>query len=909
MADRSERTYLWKGLNRMPYIADGEMRNMKNLSSDAYPFITTRKGRKPYKFDIYIDSPEGEAYKDIAMLPEPCIDEAENVYRLSESYAEDEYVSGEFYYWDGSTWVQRIKDSNFLGETDVVTTYGTTKTLISSSYYDSFSGSSYWYYMGQYWSGQPNTFFTIYNPPGTCSYYITRYRVRYTGEDNGDFKKGKYYAYKVYVEAYLSSASSYNYEHSYLVSPSIANSGGTYRYYNSNQTSNPTISYNYIKPTGETNSETFSVANGGRYMVLLRGYGYWEEIDANEYEAVSQMPKNPANGEQVLYLGTYYGAPVKAVYYTCKHTLNAAGEELYFYTKANSATSHTSVTYLPEASEENLGKCYYYSGIQKGQFAQCDCSGGGYIWVKVSHPRVKRTVTVAEYLTDYKNIELDEILEIAAFEGEIAVMFTTQSGEIKLLYDRRIYNINNMSLEPGKKFSIVGNRLVVGESGAYLHLKDNAATFFKSGSAFSRTVTASYAAYGNGGDRYKSSNIYGSASNGSATFNLWIQGKTNAGYKAVAEGLSKSGTNFSVTFNGKTYYLTSTNATYEERVFEWGVGSRVYYDYGVWLQVKATGVKEDFEWDNYDNGFSLDFTFASTDPHYYDVVPWKKRLWGYDKNILRGTVSDIFASSGIVDWVTGDNTNTEAISQPLWQGGNITGIAALIDGLVCLKHDCVTLVTGNYPAIMNSNTIPCKGLPVKNRESVAVINESVYYLSDGGVYRFDGGIPRCISRDAKITGTEAVGAGDGEKYYLSLKEPNGDYALYIYDVNRETWHKEDNTHAASFTMLNSEMYMAVGKEIYNINAPQEDVDWECELWYDEGTHRRKRYKEFHMRGNVGHCEFFLKADGGEWKFIAAQEGQFSIKIPPFECEELSVLIKGEGICEIKSLDRVFEVDG
>ena len=100
MPDIRARTSVWKGLNRMPYIADGEMRNMKNLCSDAYPYLTTRKGRTPYKFDIFIPSPEGEAYRDIARLPEPCDAEMENVYKLTESYAADEYVSGAFYYYN-----------------------------------------------------------------------------------------------------------------------------------------------------------------------------------------------------------------------------------------------------------------------------------------------------------------------------------------------------------------------------------------------------------------------------------------------------------------------------------------------------------------------------------------------------------------------------------------------------------------------------------------------------------------------------------------------------------------------------------------------------------------------------------------------------------------------------------------
>ena len=916
MSDIRARTSVWKGLNRMPYIADGEMRDMKNLCSDAYPYLTTRKGRKPYKFDIYIPSPEGEAYRDIARLPEPCMDEMENVYKLTESYAEDEYISGEFYYYDAATktWVQGIKDTNFLGETRTDIMYGGTQTLISTAYRDSFSNNTYVFYCSEYsyLAGMTNKGCTVYNPPGTCSYYITRDRVRYIGEDNGIFKKGKYYAYKVYAEVYWASSSGSYSEVSFLFSPSNASHyGNVYRYYNTAATT-ASISYNYIKPTGETSTETFTVRNGSLFTAVFRGYGYWEEIDVKEYEVVDSMPENPTDGQQVLYLGTYYGAPVESTYYACKYTLNTAGEELYFYTKATSATGYTSVTFLPEATKNNLGKIYRYSGIQKNGFAKCDYLNGEYKWVTVPHPKVKRTVTIAEYITDYKNIELDKILEIAAFEGEIAVIFTTKSGENKLLYNKQIYDVNNMTLEPGKKLSIAGNRLIVGESGAYIHIKDGATNFFKVGSAFSRTVYGEYAAYGNGGEKVRYSNIYGRVSSGESEFHLWTQSSADsedASYKAVAAGLATPGTNFSVTFNGKTYYLTSKSAKYEKKVFEWGVGSRVYYDYGEYLQITATGVKEDFSWDNYDTGFGLGFTFASTDPHYYDVVAWKKRLWGYDKNVVHGTVSDIFAASGIVDWVTGNNTYLEAISQPIWQGGNITGLAALSNALILLKEDSLTMFTGNYPAIMSGSTIPCRGLNAENRESVAVGNESVFYLSQDGVYRFTGGIPQCISRDIKIKGTEAVGASDGNKYWLSLKEENGNYALYVYDANLGIWHKEDNTHVSSFTMLHGEMYMvdADSNEVYNINTQQEDVEWEMVLWFDEGTYKKKKYKELSFRGDVGKCELQIKYDDGEWQAIRWTEDKLQAKLIPCPCEEFMIKLKGCGICQIKSLDRVYEI--
>ena len=355
--------------------------------------------------------------------------------------------------------------------------------------------------------------------------------------------------------------------------------------------------------------------------------------------------------------------------------------------------------------------------------------------------------------------------------------------------------------------------------------------------------------------------------------------------------------------------MNSKSAKYERKlVAGWVSGENVINEYAQTLTITATDSLEDFEYESGRNK-TVSATFASTDPHYYDVVAWKKRLWGYNSNVFHGTVADIFNNDGKVDWIGEEevyNTYIEPISQPLWQGGKITGVAALMDGLLYFKEDCLTIVTGNYPAIMSSNTVPCKGLPPENRDSVSVANESVYYLSADGVYRFGGGLPQNLSRDAKINGTNAVGASDGNKYWLSLQESSGEYALYVYDINYGVWHKEDNTQAISFTVLGSEMHMATKDEIYNINAPQEDVEWSFELWYDEDTPRKKKYKELIVRGNVGECEAFIK-EGDEWKLICQASETLRVKFPPIEREEISILIRGKGVCEIKSIDRVFEV--
>ncbi len=884
MAETIVRTTAIKGLNRAPYIADGEMRDMKNMCSDSFPFASSRKGRTPYTFTTYIDSPEGEAYNDIERLPTPCEEENRNVYKITTDAPTNEYISGEFYYYDAenAAWVQGIKDSLFKGLTDkTIETSGYTmnETLKDTDYsINSFSDERY--------------AFNTSDNNDSCNNNI----YRYIGEDTECFKKGKFYQYKIYIEAYWKKGTGgsnwYMGERSSIPTPSI---------FSANH-------WEYFYYTGDSTEE---YTKNTYYVCVLRGYGYWEEVEAAFYEPVIKMPEEPFDGQQVRYINTLMGAPIGKAYYLCNKEMSIDNEDVYFYTNPVSATKYSSVNYLPEASANNLGKTFDYTGVTTaGQFAECVYSDGGYEWKTISHPQVSRIVTLKDWLDNYDGSGITSIIEIGQLNGKLAALVGDENNEPLLYYEQKLWDIGNITEEPGKKLQVVGNKLVVGESGSYLCKDSNSAyNLFEIGGAFSRTLFASRVSYGYHVPKSKDSYIQADSS-GNITFYIVQQGGRGQGFETVYNGLKIAGTNFKATFDGETYYLKSKSITYHP---DYEVaGDSLNGDWTYWyadiLEIKATGFPEIYYWDD-KKGFGKSITFASTDPHYYDVVAWKKRLWGYSENVLHGTAADIFDENKLVDWTRGDNTYMEAISQPIWQGGKITGLAALCNALVIFKEDNLTVFTGNYPAVMQGSTVPCKGLSEDNRRSVAVANEAVYYLSQDGVYKFTGALPICISKDVKISGTDAVGASDGRKYYLSLKEDDGNYSLYVYDIDLNMWHKEDNTHATSFTMLNGKMYMADydKNEIYNLNALREDVDWEAEFWFDEGTHRKKKYKEFYIRGSVGECEMYLKADEGEWKLIKMTEDKLHIKIAPFECEELSIKLKGKGICEIKSVERVYEL--
>lgn len=905
MADKKQRTALWKGLNRMPYIGDGEMRDMKNLSSDAYPFITTRRGRKPYTFITKIPSPEGEAYRDIAKLPEPCIEEEGNIYKVTTDAVEPEYVSGNFYsLGTNGVWSKYTGGTYWLGTTKKTAAYNDKVTLVDSKFelleysaarrpagYN--NGGSYIVYDSSYCEGDDSEF------------VWRRYRVKYLGENKDMFVKGKSYAYCVYVKARWINGSweNGNYGGTVTSMPKATASLAAGRY--------------YYKYTGETTEE---FTNNKNYMCVVSGRVYWEECE-NQYDVVEAMPKEPAENHLVRFISKTYGAPIKKGYYLCESESDKNGNLVYFYSKTSETENCKTVGYLPLAREDNEKVYFCYDGPETaGEFAKCYSDNEYYDWKVVEHPQVKRTVKLKDYLDNYEGSGLKEILEIGSLNGSLAALIRDNTGEVKLYYNQKLYgNIPNLTGESGKKLVMVGNRLVVGESGSYIHVKDGDTEFMRMADTFSLTVRAEKQNYG-GNFTAKDRTVYSSASGNSSgvTFTLYGdiyrpgKGEVNPNgmLEKLAEALSTPGMGFvaygSRAENARKQYLKLTSVEFEKEDFLLGYSDHEEYnEYTSTLVIEAEGVEESFDW-NIEERYD-DITFESTDPHYYDVVAWKKRLWGYQGNVFYGTVQDIWDSKGVVDWNTGNNTYTEAISQPLWQGGDITGVAALMNGLVFFKEDSITVVQGNYPAVMSSNTIPCMGLPPENRRTVAVGNEAVYYLGRNGVMRFDGGIPRCISQEAKINGTKAVGFSDGEKYYLSLKEADGKYALFVYDITFETWHKEECDGAISFVMLNGELHMAMGDEIYNLYAPQEDVPWEFELWYDEGTHCKKKYKEITVRGTVGDCELWLKADDGEWKFIGAVTDKMIMKFIPFDCEELSLKLKGKGKCEIKSIDRTFEI--
>lgn len=211
----------------------------------------------------------------------------------------------------------------------------------------------------------------------------------------------------------------------------------------------------------------------------------------------------------------------------------------------------------------------------------------------------------------------------------------------------------------------------------------------------------------------------------------------------------------------------------------------------------------------------------------------ENRVWGCKGDtIWCSKLGDPF------NWYVFDGISTDAWSVESGTPGEFTACCSYLGYPVFFKESKIFKVYGNRPQnyeLMSSATL---GVSPGSHKSLAVAGETLYYLSRAGIVAYSGGLPHSIS-DAfgQERFSNAVGGSDGMKYYVSMQDSSGTYALYVYDTNFGTWHKEDKTRVLHFAYDNG-MYALTesgallrlwGQSIPDGAAAEGSVSWMAEF--------------------------------------------------------------------------------
>lgn len=152
-----------------------------------------------------------------------------------------------------------------------------------------------------------------------------------------------------------------------------------------------------------------------------------------------------------------------------------------------------------------------------------------------------------------------------------------------------------------------------------------------------------------------------------------------------------------------------------------------------------------------------------------------------------------------------------------------------------------------------------------------------------------------------------------------MKDYLGTYHLFVYDMAKGMWHKEDSLQADSFCSCRGEMYAISNGNIITMlgtGTPDADpVEWMAETGEIGISSPDMKYISrltVRMSMDIGsEARFYAQYDFcDEWEHLCTLTGDnlrsFSLPIRPKRCDHMKLRIEGEGMVKIYSITKTIE---
>ena len=310
------------------------------------------------------------------------------------------------------------------------------------------------------------------------------------------------------------------------------------------------------------------------------------------------------------------------------------------------------------------------------------------------------------------------------------------------------------------------------------------------------------------------------------------------------------------------------------------------------------------------------------------IIESGNRLWGcrYGEDINGNFVNEIYASKlgDFKNWNAFDSISTDSYVATVGTDGEFTGAITHLGYPIFFKENCMHKVYGNFPANFQVQTNTCRGVQKGCNKSLAIVNEALYYKSRSGFCMYDGSLPvETSSSLGDVVYSDAVAGAIRNKYYVSMRDNNNDYHLFVFDAKRGLWHREDNTHAIDFCACRGELYyIDEDKCIKTINPVpgfsypfETGINWMAESGIIGTDMPDKKYisrLDVRMLLTVGtRVYFYIEYDScGKWEHLFTMTGtrlqSFAVPIRPQRCDHMRIRIEGDGEAKIFSICKTIE---
>lgn len=308
------------------------------------------------------------------------------------------------------------------------------------------------------------------------------------------------------------------------------------------------------------------------------------------------------------------------------------------------------------------------------------------------------------------------------------------------------------------------------------------------------------------------------------------------------------------------------------------------------------------------------------------IIESGNRLWGcrYGEDINGNIVNEIYASKlgDFKNWNCFMGLSTDSYTASCGTDGVWTGAITHLGYPLFFKENYIHKVYGNIPANFQIQSTACRGVQRGCEKSLAIVNETLFYKSRSAVCAYDGSLPAEVSYAlGEIAYSDAVASAHGNKYYVSMKDSSGIYHLFVYDVAKNMWHKEDNIQVDGFCSCDGELYFidSADQQIKTMfGSGTKDtvpIKWMAETGVLGTDSPDKKYisrLNIRMALDIGtRVRFYIQYDSsGTWDLVFSMAGinlrTFTMPIRPRRCDHMKIRIEGEGEAKIYSITKTIE---
>lgn len=305
---------------------------------------------------------------------------------------------------------------------------------------------------------------------------------------------------------------------------------------------------------------------------------------------------------------------------------------------------------------------------------------------------------------------------------------------------------------------------------------------------------------------------------------------------------------------------------------------------------------------------------ARTVPDMDYVCESENRLWG-----CASENHEIYASKlgDPANWQAFEGISTDSYAVTVGSDGDFTGCISHLGYVMFFKGDTIHKIFGNKPSNYQVNTSsPMRGVREGCEKTLCVVNETLIYVSRNDICSYDGAQPESISDNLKGMGFKAGAAGQyNGKYYASLQDKAGGWGLYVFDLAKQMWHKEDDLHALFMAYGDGELYCIDEEgQLFTIAGEREEViPWMVESGdLLEGSVQYKHVKRLMFRLQMGpkaEANVWISYDNSsEWHkaatCVSKRYRTYVLNVVPARCQSYRVRLEGYGEAALIALSKV-----